>query len=449
MPIISEGRTTVHPTLVDTYGSTVYNPGSSLPPVTYEHPGTTLTGATLRTESQVGHRTDPGSGKTREPGLPPTVEKWSDGPKLVQYLDALDRATSTSPRGARGNFAVNQRDYTRSVAGSRVLSIPLSYTYTEGVRSWDWSANAGVKVQLASPPPLFAARASDPDFSKALRDMRPTKSHAELATFVGELGDSPRTVSTLLANLKAQRLSEGPINYMFGVAPAIADIKSLAKAVSSSAHITDRFVEHSGRSLRRSRSWEDEPVYTTATFPVNVYAPKRSTPSISFSAQVYLERRIRRFYKAGATYQYYTADPTGFLSRAKRYRQMADHLLGTNFDASTLWELTPWSWLVDWSVDIGGLISYQEDVVDDSLVLRGGYSSVFDEIHDTYRVHVKSNRDTNLSFSTSTPQVFGFEETVLFKHRRRLAGPYAWSLNNEVTPRRSAILAALGLSRAA
>lgn len=451
MPLVYEDRTKVRSTSATITGVTSYKMYPwSIPEVSHL-PDANLVGAVVRTESQTGYRTRPGSGKTREPGLPPTIQKWSDGPKLIQYLDALEYATSTSPRGARGNFAINPRDFTRFETGSRVLTFPLSYSFHESVggRSWDWHSDAGVRIPLLAPPPIFSRGTSDPDFSKALRDMRPTKPHAELATFVAELGDAPRSVATLLANMRGQELSQGPINYMFGIAPAISDIKSLAKAVSSSSRITNKFIENSGRTVRRSRSWSEPAVVTTSSFDTGVWAPRYSTPSITFYAQVDLTRKVQRSYKVGAAYQYYVADSSGFLSRAARYRQMADHLLGSNLDAATLWELTPWSWLVDWSVDIGGLISYQEDVVDDSLVLRGGYSSIFDRVTDTYKVTVSSNRDSDPSWAVSTPTTLSFTTEAYYRHKRRPADPFAWSPSAEVTPRRAAILAALGLSRAA
>lgn len=448
MPYIVENRRESIDTSVTSSGTTVYTLYPGARPTVYDHPTSKVDGSMEHTEAQYGYRTRPGSGKTPELDLPPTNDNWSDSVSLVRHLDELERVTSTSPRGARGNYSVNDRLKTSLKSGSVVLPVDMRYSHTSGSQRWVWNGVAAVRFYLLpyTPPSFRSAAPDEPDFGKVLRDIRPNKPHAELATFVAEMGDAPRSVATTLSNLRGQKLSQGPINYQFGVAPAISEIKSLAKAVANSGSITNNFVRQSGRVIRRSRTWNEQPRDSTHVYGGTVAVPRLGTPKINFTAQITLNRTVQRIHRAGAAYQYYVADPTGFMSRAKRFRQQADHLLGSNFDAATLWELTPWSWLTDWYTDIGGLIDYQESVVEDSLVLRGGFKSTIDRVVDTYEVRVTSDRDSDPSWELSSP-VKAFHVVSYERHERGKASPYAWSTDGEVTPRRASIMTALGLAR--
>jgi hypothetical protein len=83
----------------------------------------------------------------------------------------------------------------------------------------------------------------------------------------------------------------------------------------------------------------------------------------------------KRTIRAFSTWEYFVPHPEGLHDRLSSYVQAAQTVLGFQVTPSTVFDLTPWSWMVDWFVDIGGLLRYQQKVADNQLVMtRGGFS---------------------------------------------------------------------------
>jgi hypothetical protein len=124
------------------------------------------------------------------------------------------------------------------------------------------------------------------------------------------------------------------------------------------------------------------------------------------------------------------------------YEQLANKVLGTRLSASAVWELTPWSWLIDWFVDISAFIGRVDRLASDSLVLRYGYvmREVFLE---------RSVVPTQSIVTYDGALVAGWIPSVYSYGARRVRStPYGFGLDvGAFTPRRWAILAALGLTR--
>lgn len=406
---------------------------------------------TTASKSQVGWRSRPQDG---EP-----VESTATGAEYVPLgrtrsyiarLDAIESMTSGSaPR--KGNFVVHDRDYTeRSLSGHFCVAGPFSFTASQNDTVYEVSGNAAVALTWPAPPSqrhFSKDGVTEGDVGQRLRGVRPTKPHAGLATFLGELGDLPKSVSTLLANARLQKLRDAPINAQFGVIPAVSDIRALATAVKNSQRYVRQFVRDSGEIVRRSNQWTtiDE------AYPISSYGRHGivSPPGVQLEVKARGQRTHTVTHHVGAWFQYYVADPDGFTGRVKRYDQLADHLLGMKIKPSTFWELTPWSWLVDWSLDIGGLLAYQEDVRDDSLVARGGFHTVRETWTDSYECVWSFARSGSWVPSGSVPPSVTVGRVSQKLVRRRSASPYAWSADAAVTPRRAAILASLGLSKGA
>jgi hypothetical protein len=110
-------------------------------------------------------------------------------------------------------------------------------------------------------------------------------------------------------------------------------------------------------------------------------------------------------------------------------------------DPNVLWRLAPWSWLVDWFVNAGDVISNLTDMAIDGLVLQYGYMMEHTIICDELRLvgpRFKSGAlvDTTLCLVTETKQ-------------RVKATPYGFGLSwSSFSPTQLAILAALGITHA-
>jgi hypothetical protein len=120
--------------------------------------------------------------------------------------------------------------------------------------------------------------------------------------------------------------------------------------------------------------------------------------------------------------------------------QKAKYLLGLKgLTPDLVWELLPFSWLSDWFVNIGNLISVNQALQEDSLVLRYGYLMQ----HDVTEIVFKH---PSLPFRTGSTGELSAKLTYETKQRVR-ATPYGFGLNpSQFTTSQWAILAALGLT---
>jgi hypothetical protein len=145
-------------------------------------------------------------------------------------------------------------------------------------------------------------------------------------------------------------------------------------------------------------------------------------------------------------YEYFVADPDGFAGKINEHAQKAKYLLGDPLiSLSTLWELTPWTWLSDWSYNLGGLLSFQESVAQDSLVARR-CSTVFES-----RISVVTHWDPYYSAPFGRVDTSGNCISQLnYRWQRRLAGsPYDMGIDwSGFSPQKWFILGALGLTKA-
>jgi len=145
------------------------------------------------------------------------------------------------------------------------------------------------------------------------------------------------------------------------------------------------------------------------------------------------------------TYHLYQAQE--FLGKLDLYAEKADQLLGLEINLETLWDLTRWSWLVDWFIDVGSFLHNIDLFHNDSLVMRYGY----------VMCHSKTIRTRSADgFLPAT--LFGAEGrvpssvqlvTINESKQRRRATPYGFGLDvQSFSSAKWAILGALGMTRA-
>jgi hypothetical protein len=115
-------------------------------------------------------------------------------------------------------------------------------------------------------------------------------------------------------------------------------------------------------------------------------------------------------------------------------------LLGFELTPDMIWNLTPWSWAIDWVTNTGDVISNLQSWTQDGMVLRWGYVME----HTISRNTFTFVGPTGWLIGGSPPSV---TFTTEVKQRRR-ATPFGFGLKyGEFSNRQKAILAALGISR--
>lgn len=286
------------------------------------------------------------------------------------------------------------------------------------------------------------------------RSALPTRPDANLAILVAETAQRIPSLPGLviLRERNRQAIGKEYLNYEFGIRPMIADILKAAKAVLDFNTNLERFKEHADKPLHRRRK-----VPTT-----------RETEVVFSSEDTFLRPSAGRFHTGqdwnwklwpsgvgvtavdefvtdtwfSGSFTYYIHDSSNFLGRMAYYGQAAEKLLGTGLSVPVFWELTPWSWLIDWFLDVGSFLRIAESNANDGLVMRYGYLMTTTSVTR----HIVTTRATDSLGNIIPPLTHEF---LSYRKERRRGNPYGFGLGweFEMTPKRWAILAALGLTK--
>jgi hypothetical protein len=279
---------------------------------------------------------------------------------------------------------------------------------------------------------------------------RPTEPEAGAAAFLGELREGlPKILglSTLRGGVNHlhQNIGGEHLNVQFGVKPLISDLQKTALGVLRAAKIARQYIRDSDRLVRRRATLLEDSTLTRSEYPGTPAIARRQGTDVigefmsgpygvtSVNDQVY-----QKVWFSGA-YTYHVSQAESFVGKLERYEALANHALGTRFDPDVAWQLTPWSWLIDWFSDAGGFISNVNALANDSLVMKYGYV-----MHETLATRT---RTLGLRPIQVGPSVCWSTFQYHRKMRHR-ATPYGFGTNlGDLSPRRWAILGALGLTK--
>ncbi len=227
------------------------------------------------------------------------------------------------------------------------------------------------------------------------------------------------------------------LNYTFGWAPLVSSLKDAAKAIIESEKILTQLSRDSGKNVYRKR-------YSQPEVTINVQNDRSNYPMGMGGADVleppwfrYTDTTtVTRWFSGCYTYKYEPKD----MDNVQKIVQQASLLYGLELTPEVLWNLAPWSWLVDWFVNVGPLLHNVSAFQQDGLVLRYGY--VMEETTRTI------NR-TNVVRPRYGTWPFVSQDTFIgTRKRREKATPYGFGLTLDMLSNRQwAILAALGMSR--
>jgi len=283
---------------------------------------------------------------------------------------------------------------------------------------------------------------------EAVRLCMPNNPHASLSVALGELkreGFPHIPSKDALAQLRNHNrpwdkvLAGEYLNIVFGWKPLMADVKRVLKAQSQADKIWRQYVRNSNRPVRRHREFEPEESTVTTTLTTNGYGyPVGSS---------YLHKQPGTVTKTVHTvtkhwfdgcFRYHIPEPVSQSKRAQRQLDKIRLLYGLDFDPLTLWNLIPWSWLVDWFADFSGLLQTLSNYGHDGLVMQYGYLCEHKIVETTYTLqgHAYAKGGSADSSVTHT------QET---KCRVR-AHPFGFGVHGELTMRQLAILAAVGIT---
>lgn len=309
----------------------------------------------------------------------------------------------------------------------------------------------GFPTSIASPDVTLEALGA-----KAISNTKPTNPVADMTTFLGEtIKDGiPKLLGASNGYWKGnteRALKAGADDYLsleFAWKPMIRDIRSIANAIHHADAVIRQYERDAGKLVRRRFAFPTESG-TEITQVASGIAPFMeggvSGPFVDSTApalgSVVRTRDWRRKRWFSGAFTYYL--PSGY-SQNDGVRELAHQAkitLGLELTPEVVWNLTPWSWAVDWFTNAGDVISNVSDILIDGLVVRYGYIMEHTVVHDRYtyvgstRLKSRNTRPEDVTFVTETK-------------KRLKATPYGFGLTwSSFTDRQLAILAALGISK--
>lgn len=264
----------------------------------------------------------------------------------------------------------------------------------------------------------------------AISRTAPTSPVASAAQFIGELREGlPRLPGT------SGRPGGEYLNIEFGIKPLINDVNSFLDATANSTKILQQLERDSGKVVRRRYNFKTtKDVYEDVLLSQNLGGQHLNAYFFSAGKLTRTITKHRSVWFSGA-YTYYLP-PEGTISR--RLSEL-NKLYGIRFDLNTIYQLSPYSWLVDWETSLGDVFQNLSLFSNDGLLLRHGYimcRSHYD-VTETWEGGLK------LSPNVYTPSTLKSHYTVEVKQRLK-ATPYGFGLSlSSLSGRQLSILAAL------
>lgn len=317
-----------------------------------------------------------------------------------------------------------------------------------------------------TPVPAFdLADASSRLVNKAI----PTNPLNSAAVSLGELilpGGIPKayTRELLEAEFKAATRSRGSqiksginsagdfyLNAAFGYAPIVSDFVSTVNTIREGSRRIGQLERDSGRLVRRRRSL---PSIVTQSGPTNVGTPGLMRigynvnadtaslyPSQALSTGVLTSESTTHqdiWFSGGFEYKFDKGE--NFSSQMSHIFDSIDKLTGISVTPERIYQLTPWTWLVDWNASLGTVISNAQRFSEDGLVMRYGY---------VMRKTVTNNIFTlkGIRFKSLDPGPISVTRQIVRKERFR-GDPFGFSTNpSAYTSRQWAVLTSLGMTQ--
>lgn len=350
-------------------------------------------------------------------------------------------------RDSGGDFTTSSYWYKNHTPG--IFRSPESYGFSYEGPAWPFNPrSAMLEVEnLVMPSSDAVLRQLG---STAISRCLPTNPVADAGTFIGELKSGlPKMVGSSIFKSKFKdyrKIGDEYLNVEFGWKPLISDLQAFGKAAQESDKILKQLHRDSGRVVRRKYSFPDDVVTTQG----GSFTGRRCwTPNgLAYHVNTYDGTGILSTRTTVTTKTWFSGAFTYHLNLGTRLQDKMDRaaaearkLYGVELTPATVWNLAPWSWIVDWEGNIGDVLHNVSRFSQDGLVLRYGYIMQQKTAKVDYTLgsngRVLGSPDTNLTLSIvaqskirrrATPFGFGFDMTAL-------------------TGRQSAILGALGISR--
>jgi hypothetical protein len=233
--------------------------------------------------------------------------------------------------------------------------------------------------------------------------------------------------------LRAKNAGSEYLNVEFGWKPLVSEIMSFANAATKSESILRGYHQGSGKKIRRGFTY---PGLTQTKTESGSFAPV-PTEMNQFLTGSLSDRSETKQYFSGC-FQYYLNTSSDKLNRLSARISDFRKLYGVELTPEVLWNLTPWSWALDWFFNIGDVIHNISSIGRDGMTMQYGY--------------MMSGTTRTLTMSAALPSNLGGASTQTIRTQKALirvpASPYGFGMtSSQLTAKQSAVLVALGLTK--
>lgn len=235
------------------------------------------------------------------------------------------------------------------------------------------------------------------------------------------------------------------------------DVQNLALIAAQSRKLLEQYERDVTRLVRRRYQFDEE-ISTTEglSLPLNssAYALEPGTPMGSMhgvtvhnyinSVPVEVTKVTTKSWFSGGFRFYYPSVAEG-LEALSEIENNANTLLGTRLDPELLWNLQPWTWLLDWFVNTGSIAGNLSAILADNLVMQYGYIMRTVQIDKEITLPALWTQSLGGWARKRGPWSVHLSKTL---KARAKASPFGFGLNpSDFSSNQWAILGALGISR--
>lgn len=313
------------------------------------------------------------------------------------------------------------------------------------------STYPGVSRPTPRPNPSWASEASmlttygSIGFAKA----RPGNPVAGAGQWLAELRDLPSLPGRQLAKLARFRsLGSEYLNVEFGWKPFVSDLQKMYETYRKLNQHLGQLVRDNGRAIRRRRSLggsTSTEVTNSATFgTLGAFTPTPTQIGTYGRSYYTVTRTVRDNIWFVGSFRYYVPD----IGSDQWTRRATRALFGLNPTPELLWNVLPWSWLVDWFSNVGSVVSNLSSNAVDNCVAN--YAYVMHESEETYDYVAVGEimPFANDYYRWEQKRISSHGRKTFHTKSRFAASPYGFGVKwDSLSAYQTGILAALGISR--
>lgn len=287
----------------------------------------------------------------------------------------------------------------------------------------------------------------DPYGATAIKIIDPTNPNAQAGVALGEILKDKRISLPGISGWKrrtevAKAAGSEYLSAVFGWLPLVNDVKNTSQSIRDANTIIRHHRASSGTKVHREFAFDDitskssgitSPEYRAYYGPASVSALSDG-PAVPLAWET--TTTVSRWFSGSFTY---AAPDASSIGRCLGVESEIDKLFGLTLTPDVLWELTPWSWAIDWFSNAGDVLSNFTSFKLAGLVMNYGYMMEETTIETTWSMPASG------LYQCPAP---GPLTVVSTTKRRQPANPFGFGVAWEgLSPTQLAITAALGITR--